>query len=253
MSLPLLKKLRKSKVKLICIVKTWDEFFCVKAILATLLPMLHIFDIIHLTQISRQTYVFYNSTKIAKILCPIVHRDLGESYKSSPLKFINKNRTTKFKENKWSASKCSSCNGNTTSMMYRYTDRKKYSVCYHCSIYKSYARKYIELIVKNHHESNRDRIERIIMRNAKTIFQMMEQRKQDQVENFLIHEISCLDLFVPIPIVHIKLKPLESLLDPDWDLSYPLIDCLEDDSNPRKRTREDWEISLTDIPPSFPG
>lgn len=252
MSLPLLKKLRKSKVKPICIVKTWNELFCVKAILTILLPMLHIFDIIHLTQISRQTYAFYNNTKIAKILCPIVQRDLHESYKSSPLKFISKNRTSKFKDDRWAASKCSSCNENTSFRVYHHTDQFKYSLCYHCSHYNSYARGYVELIAKNHHESNKDRIERIIMRNAKTIFQMMEQRKQDQVENFLIQEISCLDLFVPIPIVHIKLNPLESLLDPDWDLSYPLFDFL-DDSNPLKRNREDWEISLTDIPPSFPG
>lgn len=246
MSLSLTKKLRKKNFKTVCIVKTWEELFRVKVVLKILLPMLHIFDIIHLMQTTREIYIFYNNTKTAKILCPVVQRDLGESYKSPPLQFVSKNRTPKFEENRWVASKCSLCCNKTSSRPYRYVERFIRSVCQDCSILSTYGRLYVDTITRKYDESNKKRITKIVMRNSKKIYRMMKHEKQDQnqIEIFLTKEVSCLDLFIPIPIIRIKLTSLKNSIDLDWDLSYPFIDFLEEDLNPLKRNREDWEISL---------
>lgn len=73
-------------------ITTWSNIFSSKPILKVLLPKLHLFDIINMARTERRLYQFYWGTKMKKVLCMIVERDLGDVYKASPLQFLGPKR-----------------------------------------------------------------------------------------------------------------------------------------------------------------
>ena len=172
----LLMGIRREKIPTIITTRNWTDFFGSKDLMTMVLPLVHLYDIIHLTQTCRRLYTFYYGSKLKKILCHVVERDTGIKYSASPLQYLGKTRNVvKVKSVDgpiFRAPQCSCCKAKTVSSRYWFKETVKYVLCMNCDEARMKFCYHLSLEdVKRRYEPAYGevgwaRIERILMRHA---------------------------------------------------------------------------------------
>jgi hypothetical protein len=146
--------LRQTKSKSPVVLQTWLSLFSNKLLLATLLPFLHVLDIIHLAETCRQLYTRFYGNQLTRIIIPLVQRDFGTLYKVCPLQNLSKGRTAvriATPENchaiQWKARRCASCPNGIQDQNWSPVE-VRYLECPDCQNKRSYIKKGLELSIR---------------------------------------------------------------------------------------------------------
>lgn len=172
----LLMAIRREKVATIVTMRNWVDFFGSKDLMTILLPLIHLYDVIHLTQTCRRLYTLYYGSKLKKILCHLVERDVGVKYSSSPLQYLGKTRNVDEVKTVdgliFRAPQCCACKAKTVSSRYWFKETVKYVLCMACDEARMKFCYHLSLEdVKRRYEPAYGeigwiRIERVLMRHA---------------------------------------------------------------------------------------
>jgi len=131
--------IQKQKKVVTTVISSWEDLFSNTAIMAVIIPDLHLFDIINIARTSRRLYRFYyGDTCLSNLLRETVLRDIGCSYKKKhPLRYLGVTRNTKKSSYRdriiYTATCCSGCSKHLR-LRESHDSVSKYIFCSYCTI-----------------------------------------------------------------------------------------------------------------------
>jgi hypothetical protein len=257
------KKLHVKRLKAKTTITSWPDLLSNKSIMGLIVPLLHVFDLVHLAQCCHHLHSFYYSSKLKHIIQPIVMKycktktSLRELGKVRNVKNVQRgnmagrvrmsmfpaNKRDLYEENRliWRIAYCSVCNDRHPAMV---PDNIKYAYCYKCSSRKLYFDKYLYdeiyqvYLYSLYSAADLMRISRIIKRHENDLRLpdydvsreiLYYQSTHENIKKDIIRQISCLDIRQIVI------------------LRYPESNVI---SNNRKRNRSEIEIEDLDTNPT---